>query len=162
MSLVATEPVRPVSGTWPDDGQAKVESNPFWPVIRVAELRRAMRLDGQVTTDRLISRAIEAVAHINDQLSAWRQLQISAGYHYLEQIPADTINGESVKVWRYKNAVWTLTKALLIENYRDIDTTSQGEKHAEALSTQIDTLWRDLRWSIRDIQDEDRGLAELV
>jgi hypothetical protein len=36
------------------------------------------------------------------------------------------VNGESVKVWRYKNAVWSLTKALLIEGYRDIDTTSKG------------------------------------
>ena len=63
---------------------------------------------------------------------------------------------------RYKNAVYSLTKALLIEGYRDIDTTSKGEGHAAALSTQIDTLWRDVRWSIRDIQDESRGLAELV
>jgi hypothetical protein len=68
MSLVATEPVRPPSDPAPDDGGAKVESLPFWPVIVLADLRRAMRLDGQVTTDRLMSRTIEAVAHVNDQL----------------------------------------------------------------------------------------------
>ena len=147
MSLVATEPVRPPSDPVPDDGGAKVESLPFWPVISLAELRRAMRLDGQVTTD---------------QLFLWRQVQIDAGYESLAEIPASPVNGTSVKVWRYKNAVYSLTKALLIEGYRDIDTTSKGEDHAAALSTQIDTLWRDVRWSIRDIQDESRGLAELV
>ena len=121
-----------------------------------------MRLDGQVTTDRLMSRTVEAVAHVNDQLFLWRQVQIDAGYESLAEIPASPVNGISVKVWRYKNAVYSLTKALLIEGYRDIDTTSKGEDHAAALSTQIDTLWRDVRWSIRDIQDESRGLAELV
>ncbi|KPR54368.1 head completion/stabilization protein, partial [Citrobacter freundii] len=80
MSLVATEPVRPPSDPVPDDGGAKVESLPFWPVISLAELRRAMRLDGQVTTDRLMSRTVEAVAHVNDQLFLWRQVQIDAGY----------------------------------------------------------------------------------
>ncbi|MEG1214583.1 MAG: head completion/stabilization protein [Leclercia sp.] len=162
MSLVATEPVRPPSDPAPDDGGAKIESLPFWPVILLADLRRAMRLDGQVTTDRLMSRTIEAVAHVNGQLFLWRQVQVDAGYLTLAEIPADPVNGESVKIWRYKNAVWSLTKALLIEGYRDVDTTSKGEDHAEALSTQIDTLWRDVRWSIRDILDESRGLAELV
>ena len=152
MSLVATEPVRPPSDPVPDDGGAKVESLPFWPVISLAELRR----------DRLMSRTVEAVAHVNDQLFLWRQVQIDAGYESLAEIPASPVNGTSVKVWRYKNAVYSLTKALLIEGYRDIDTTSKGEDHAAALSTQIDTLWRDVRWSIRDIQDESRGLAELV
>lgn len=161
MSLVATEPVRPPSNPTPDDGAANVESGPFWPVISLAELRRAMRLDGQVTTDRLMSRTVEAVAHVNDQLFLWRQAQVDAGYQALAQIPADAVNGDSVKVWRYKNAVWSLTKALLIEGYRDIDTTSKGEDHARALVTQIDTLWRDVRWSVRDIQNDDRGLAEL-
>lgn len=161
MSLVSTEPVRPPSDPEPDDGGAKVESLPFWPVIVLADLRRAMRLDGQVTTDRLMPRTIEAVSHVNNQLRLWRQVQIDAGYQALAEIPADPVNGESVKVWSYKNAVWSLTKALLIEGYRDIDTTSKGDDHAQALSTQIDTLWRDARWSIRDIQNEDRGIAEL-
>lgn len=162
MSLIATEPVRPPSEPVADDGGAKVESLPFWPVISLAELRRAMRLDGQVTTDRLLSRTVEAVAHINDQLLLWRKAQEDTGYQSLADIPAAPVNGTSVKIWRYKNAVFSLTKALLTEGYRDIDTTSKGEDHAAALSTQIDTLWRDVRWSVRDIQDENRGFAELV
>ncbi|MCV5231559.1 head completion/stabilization protein, partial [Escherichia coli] len=93
-----TEPVRPPSDPVPDDGGAKVESLPFWPVISLAELRRAMRLDGQVTTDRLMSRTVEAVAHVNDQLFLWRQVQIDAGYESLAEIPASPVNGTSVKV----------------------------------------------------------------
>lgn len=162
MSLIATEPVRPVSPDAVNDGEAKVNSGAFWPTIVLMALRRAMRLDGTVTTDRLMDKAIEAVAHINDQLKEWRITQESAGYAALGDIPADEINEESVLVWRYRRAVYSVTKALLIEGYRDIDTTRDGEKHAEALTSQIDTLWRDARWSVRDILGESRGSAELV
>lgn len=43
-----------------------------------------------------------------------------------------------------------------------MDTSRKGEEDAQVLSTQIETLWRDTRWyPCRDIQNEDRGLAEL-
>ncbi|WP_140920800.1 head completion/stabilization protein [Limnobaculum xujianqingii] len=161
MSMIATEPVRPETET-PNDGDSKVNSDSFWPEISLGELRKAMRLDGQVTTDRLMMRTIEAVAHVNDRLNEWRNNQEELGVTALSEVPASKINGESVKIWRYRNAVYSLTKALLIEGYRDIDTTREGEKHAEALATQIDTLWRDVNWAVSDIQGDSRGIAELV
>lgn len=54
-------------------------------------------------------------------------VQIDAGYGRLAEIPASPVNGTSVKVWRYKNAVYSLTKALLIEGYRDIDCTVKAK-----------------------------------
>ncbi|GKV91744.1 head completion/stabilization protein [Pectobacterium carotovorum] len=168
MSLIATEPVRPATQDTINDGDATVTSHAFWPVIVLSALRRAMRLDGQVTTDRLMDKAIEAVAHVNGQLADWRNSQEQRGFAVLPEVKPDSadeidqINGESVLVWRYRRAVYSITKALLIEGYRDIDTTREGEKHAEALSSQIDTLWRDGRWAIRDILGVNRGLAELV
>ncbi|MBI0277277.1 head completion/stabilization protein [Hafnia alvei] len=159
-SFVSVAKVTPP--TEPEDGGAQVISSPFWPVIMLSELRKAMKLDGQVTTDRLMSRTIEAVAHINDQLGGWEIRQQTLGYTTLADVPAMTVNHESSKVWRYRNAVYSLAKALLIEGYRDIDTTRDGEKHAMALSTQIDTLWRDVRFSINDIMNRHRQFAELV
>lgn len=162
MSLIATEPVRSETEPEPNDGDSVVTSSAFWPVISLKALRKSMKIDGQVTTDRLMSRTIEAVVNVNNQLKDWKWNQESDGYCSLVSVPAELVNGESEKVWRYKNAVYSLTKALLIEGHRDIDTTREGEKHAIALSTQIDTLWRDVNWSVSDIQDKNRGIAELV
>ncbi|AXG42665.1 capsid assembly protein [Photorhabdus laumondii subsp. laumondii] len=146
-----------------NDYNAVVMSCDFFPEINLSELRCAMRLNGRVTTERLTDKTIEAVAHINDQLENWRVVQEASGFSRLEDVqPAPRVNNVSVKVWRYRRAVYSVAKALLTEAYRDIDTTREGEKHAEALSTQIADLWRDARWAIRDVMGEERGLAELV
>lgn len=158
--FVSTSKVTPLTES--DDGGASVKSADFWPVIYLADLRKAKKLDGQVTTDRLMACAIQAVRHINNQLATWRAAQQVAGFAALQNVPAEEINDESERVWSYRDAVYSLTKALLIEGYRDIDTTRDGEKHAAALSTQIDTLWRDMRFNINDITGRPRQLAELV
>ncbi|MFH2500294.1 head completion/stabilization protein, partial [Morganella morganii] len=62
----------------------------------------------------------------------------------------------------YRQAVYSFTKSYLIENYRDIDTTREGEKHAEALSTQIDDLRRDGQNAVRDLMGLRRMVAELA
>lgn len=160
MSLIATEPVRRES--LPDDGGEKVDSGAFWPVVLLSDIRRVMKLDGTVTTDRLKSKTIEAVAHVNHRLRAFRLAQQASGIETLAAVPCEEINGESVNLWRYKTAVYSQAKALLIEGYRDIDTTRDGEKHAEALATQIDTLWRDVNWAISDILNAPRAMIELV
>lgn len=160
--FVSTQKVTPLTES-SDDGGASVKSADFWPVIYLADLRKAKKLDGQVTTDRLMACTIQAVRHINNQLSQWRINQsVVLNYASLADVPAEQINDESAKVWSYRDAVYSLAKALLIEGYRDIDTTRDGEKHAAALSTQIDTLWRDMRFDINDITGRPRQLAELV
>ncbi|WP_192457710.1 head completion/stabilization protein [Musicola keenii] len=162
MSMMFPEPVDDAALADVDDGGATVSSSAFWPVINLAALRKAMRLDGAVTTDRLMDKTIEAVASVNEQLREYRAEQERTGAAALGDVEAEAINGESVLVWRYLRAVYSTTKALLTEGYRDIDTTKEGEKHAAALTSQIDTLWRDAQWAIRDIQGVGRGLAELV
>lgn len=164
MSLVAPKEINPIEGDAPDldDGGAVVKSGAFWPEITLRDLRTSMRINGKVTTDRLMHATTEAVLHTNDQLKEYRFDQEKQGHASLEDVPAELINDVSPLVYRYRRAVYSITKVSLTERYRDIDTTRDGEKHAEALSTQIDMLWRDARWSIRDILGEDRGLAELV
>ncbi|MCA7001652.1 head completion/stabilization protein [Dickeya solani] len=162
MSMMFTDPVTDATPADVNDNGATVSSSSFWPVISLAALRKAMRLDGAVTTDKLMDKTVEAVGSVNDQLRDWRAEQERTGAVVLGDVEADEINGESVLVWRYRRAVYSTAKALLTEGYRDIDTTREGEKHAQALTSQIDTLWRDAQWAIRDIQGVGRGLAELV
>ncbi|MDS1619836.1 head completion/stabilization protein [Escherichia coli] len=134
----------------------------FWPFISLSDLRDSIRLTDNLPLPRLRHMACEAMARVNDELRGWKALQTAAGYPSLDQVPSDYIAGESVLVQRYRRAVYAATRALIVESYRDIDTTREGEKHAEALATQIDALWRDSQWALRDIQGLPRGLAEIV
>ncbi|ELS1261517.1 head completion/stabilization protein [Salmonella enterica] len=145
-----------------DDGAEKVTAGTFWPEILLRDLRLASRIPGRTTTSRLKFVATEAVAHATDQLDDWRGIQESAGYSTLADVPARMLNGESVKVYRYRRAVYSAARALLLENARDVDTTEKGDRKADALEVQTDDLWRDVRWAIADIRGTQRLFVELV
>ncbi len=145
-----------------DDGAEKVTAGTFWPGILLRDLRLASRIPGRTTTSRLKFVTTEAVAHVTDQLDDWRGIQESAGYSTLADVPARMLNGESVKVYRYRRAVYSAARALILENARDVDTTEKGDRKADALEVQTDDLWRDVRWAIADIRGTQRLFVELV
>ncbi|EHL5405204.1 head completion/stabilization protein [Salmonella enterica] len=145
-----------------DDGAEKVTAGAFWPEILLRDLRLASRIPGRTTTSRLKFVTTEAVAHVTDQLDDWRGIQESAGYSTLADVPARMLNGESVKVYRYRRAVYSAARALLLENARDVDTTEKGDRKADALEVQTDDLWRDVRWAVADIRGTQRLFVELV
>ncbi|ENQ4375290.1 head completion/stabilization protein [Salmonella enterica] len=145
-----------------DDGAEKVTAGTFWPEILLRDLRLASRIPGRTTTSRLKFVTTEAVAHVTDQLDDWRGIQESAGYSTLADVPARMLNGESVKVYRYRRAVYSAARALLLENARDVDTTEKGDRKADALEVQTDDLWRDVRWAIADIRGTQCLFVELV
>ncbi|EAM8767710.1 capsid assembly protein [Salmonella enterica] len=145
-----------------DDGAEKVTAGTFWPEILLRDLRLASRIPGRTTTSRLKFVTTEAVAHVTDQLDDWRGIQKSAGYSTLADVPARMLNGESVKVYRYRRAVYSAARALILENARDVDTTEKDDRKADALEVQTDDLWRDVRWAIADIRGTQRLFVELV
>ncbi|EEH2332091.1 head completion/stabilization protein [Salmonella enterica] len=145
-----------------DDGAEKVTAGTFWPEILLRDLRLASRIPGRTTTSRLKFVTTEAVAHVTDQLDDWRGIQESAGYSTLADVPARMLNGESVKVYRYRRAVYSAARALILENARDVDTTEKGDRKADALEVQTDDLWRDVCWAIADIRGTQRLFVELV
>ncbi|EDW0031131.1 head completion/stabilization protein [Salmonella enterica subsp. enterica] len=145
-----------------DDGAEKVTAGTFWPEVLLRDLRLASRIPGRTTTSRLKFVTTEAVAHVTDQLDDWRGIQESAGYSTLADVPARMLNGESVKVYRYRRAVYSAARALILENARDVDTTEKGDRKADALEVQTDDLWRDVRWAIADIRGTQRLFVELV
>ncbi|AZP49591.1 head completion/stabilization protein [Rahnella aquatilis] len=161
-SMVAKEPVKPEQKPEDVPENITIRNGAFWPDISTGALRLAVKLDGQITASRVKYAAVEAMTMTNDMLNDWQVTQKAAGFAALADIPTDEIDGVSVLVNRYLRAVYSFTKATLLEGYRDIDTTRDGEKHAEALSTQIDTVWRDGNWAVRDILGLPRDLAELV
>lgn len=139
-----------------------ITNNGFFPTIKTSSCRATVRLDGTVTDERLIEALVLSISEVNRALAAWQTRQQAAGYTVLTQVPAPLINGESELVAHYRRAVYALTKAELIERYRDVDTTKSGLAHAEAMDPEIDTYRRDARWAISDIQSKRRLLAELI
>lgn len=162
-SLVATKTPFPANSdvTDIDDGDSTVTAGSFWPVISLKDLRLAARITGGVTTTRLMHVTTEAVGHVIEQLEEWQINQQRLGYETLQHVPAAEVNGESMKVYRYRRAVYSIARALVIEGYRDVDTTPKGDKDAAALDLQREDLWRDARWGIADIQRKPRVYAEL-
>lgn len=107
MSMVARTEPGPAEDdiTDTDDGDTRISAGAFWPDIVLRELRLAVRLPGRVTTSRLLHTATGAVAHVTRELEAWQQEQQAAGHQTLADVPAPVINGESVNLWHWRNAV---------------------------------------------------------
>lgn len=155
MSLVITSPTQPAAET-------PISSGDFWPAIDPVNIRAAQRIDSSITADRLRAALIDAIASVNGELAAWKQLQLDAGYATLAAVPADTIDDISVLLHRYERSIGCLAKADVTERMRDFDTTNAGHRQADALDPVIDELRRDARWAISAILGISRNTIELI
>lgn len=134
----------------------------FFPDIDPAKAREVARIDNTVTPARLREALIAAIAHVNDQLRLWTQINIAAGFAELELLAAAEIDGESIKLHHYRRAVYSTAKASLIEKMADFDATGEGQKKAEEQRNLIDELRRDAQWALRDLQGLSRSTVELI
>lgn len=141
---------------------APIKSIPFWPDVEPEKVREIQRIDNTITPIRLRATLVEAIASVNDQLKAWRLARVAEGVAKLADIDVDKVDGISVLVNRYQRAVGCTAKALLLERYRDFDSTARGDKNADALTDPIDDLRRDARWAIADILGIGRSVVELI
>lgn len=139
-----------------------ITNNGFFPTISTADFSQKNRLDGTVTIERIVQSLIVAISEVNQELIAWQTRQQMAGYTTLIDVPAPPINGESQRLILYRQAVYALAKADLIERYRDYDSTKSGHRHADEMEPSIDTYRRSARWAIADIQSKPRMVVELI
>lgn len=134
----------------------------FWPEIDPVEIREAQRLDNTVTPPRLRAALVEAAITTIESLAVWKTDQITLGYATLTAVPSDAIDGATIIVHRFKRAVGSLTKALLLERLRDFDATAKGDKRADALTDPIDDCRRDHLNALADITGRTRCTIELI
>jgi hypothetical protein len=142
--------------------EAAIQSGNFWPPIIPPEIRAAQRIDGGITPERLHDALVESVANVTGQLSDWRAAREAEGKTTLDDVPAETIDQVSILEHRYRRAVGCMAKAIVLERYRDYDSSNQGDKKADATDPAIDDLRRDAAWAIRDIQGLARTTVELI
>lgn len=146
----------------PEVEEAAIVSGPFWPDIEPSKIRQMQRIDNTVTPIRLRHTLIEAISTTNGALRDWRQGKIDQGITKLVDIDAEVIDDLSILTHRYIRAVGCLTKALLLERYRDFDSTGKGDKKAEVLTDPIDDLRRDYLHALADITGKPRSTVELI
>lgn len=133
----------------------------FWPDIDLPQLRAATRVTGNVTDDRLQASAIDAMLHVNDQLSTYRAQKVADGWEKAEDI-GETVAGATALVHRYLRAIYCIVAADVAENYRDWDNTRAGDYRADAESTAADDHRRNAQWAISDILGRSRNVVELI
>jgi len=147
----------------PETVEAAIASSAFWPSINPADIREEQRIDNTVTPVRLKATLIEAIAATNNALAGWRTTQqVLGGHAALADVPAEQIAEQSILVHRYRRAVGCLAKALLLERYRDFDSTGKGDKKAEGLTDPIDDHRRDHLHALADITGRSRCTVELI
>ena len=161
MSFVATARP-PVAATEPP-----VTNAPWFPDLNPAAVRDACRLDGTITTARLLPALKAAMLSVNAELEQYRLEQQSRwGYTSLAEVPAPMVGGESAQVLRYQRAVHACLQADLAEAYRNLDTLPSGTgkegRVLEGLAVHVDEHRRNQRWAISDLLGMRRSTVELI
>lgn len=144
-----------------------VTNDGFFPDMQPAQVRAACRLDGTVTTARLLPALQDAMLTINAELQSWADEQRTRwGYTRMQDVPAPQVGGISAKVLQYQRAVHHCLQADLLEMYRNISTTPNGSgkeaRVTEDLVIQLGELRRKQRWAISDLLGTARCTVELI
>lgn len=128
----------------PGVSEPVIKNTPFFPDVDPKRVREEMRLEQTVSPVRLRRAIKTAIAETNAELA---------------DVPTDKLDGESVRVFHYFNAVCSMTTATLYERFRGVDATAKGDKKADSIDSTIDEMWRDMRWSVARIQDKARCIV---
>ncbi|EOD1753278.1 phage tail protein I [Escherichia coli] len=159
MTLIIPRKEAPVSGEGtvvipqPAGDEPVIKNTFFFPDIDPKRVRERMRLEQTVAPARLREAIKSGMAETNAELYEYREQKIAAGFTRLADVPADDIDGESIKVFYYERAVCAMATASLYERYRGVDASAKGDKKADSIDSTIDELWRDMRWAVARIQD---------
>lgn len=120
-----------------------------------------MRLEQTVAPARLREAIKSGMAETNAELYEYREQKIAAGFTRLADVPADDIDGESIKVFT-TSAPCVRWRPSLYERYRGVDASAKGDKKADSIDSTIDELWRDMRWAVARIQDKPRCIVSQI
>lgn len=136
--------------------EAVIRNTAFFPDVEPPRIRELLRLEHTVTPVRLRAAIVDGMAETNAELRDYRREQMALGYERLAAVPADAIDGESVRCFYYLQAVTAMTTAKLYESYRGVDASAKGDKKADSIESTIDEMWRDMRWAVSRLQDKSR------
>ncbi|NIJ70583.1 head completion/stabilization protein [Xanthomonas sp. 60] len=141
---------------------ADVSSDAFWPVVKLEHLRDAVRLEGNVTNERLREAVIAAVIEVNGELANWQSNAMAEGNAALSDVAAPVIDGQSRLMQLYRRAVYCAVAVEITARFRSYDATAQGNQRADDLAPTIEEQRRDLRYAISDFLGTRRVTVGLI
>lgn len=146
----------------PDIAPPVIRNTDFFPDVDPAVVSERIRLGYEVTPVRLNAAIKSAMAEVNAELSEYKAEQMAAGFDRLADVPAECIDGESIKCFYYQSAVCAMTTAAIFEGYRSYDSSGKGDTKADRLEASIDDQWRDMGWFLSRLKGQSRCLIEQI
>lgn len=122
--------IAPPDNIEPED--AVVVADGWFPDVKLADVRAAVRLgDGVVTTARLIAAIEGAMLSAFRALAQWRAARILAGAATFDQVTDLQIGGRSQAVVLWHRIIRNYAAAELADLHADISATGDGFDRAE-------------------------------
>lgn len=143
------------------EAEDQVSNNGFFPALSLSAFRASMRVDDTVSTARAMHQLSLAMYSVNTELADWQQQYINDGILSLDEISTSEYETKRLTAL-YNDAVYNETKARILENYQDIDTTKSGEQNAERLAPRIHDYYKKCRAAIAMLTDKPTTRAELI
>ena len=147
------------SANHPSQTSGKVSNNGFFPDIDITQFREVMRVEQPVSNQRTKQALLDAILSVNHELRAWPATQ---HYNVLTEVPSEQYGEVSQVTHHYQSAVFNKAKALLLENYRDFDSTKSGHERADQMEERVDDYLRRSRESIRRLLGTAKINIELI
>lgn len=139
-----------------------VKNLTFYPDLNLDDFRALYRVDTTTKNDVAVDVLTNAMISTNIELKDWRAAQEADGHATLAAVPADSYDDTSEKITHYLTAVYSRAKALLVERFRDFDSTGSGHGRADELNLTTDDYLQQTRESLRALKGLPRTIVELI
>lgn len=136
---------------------------PFWPDVDINHFRDTQRIGGTLIAGPRVQMALQnAVLTADGDLGLWRSAKEGEGYHALADVPSAQLGDDSRLALLWRQAVYGLATAELIETHRDVTATGNGQSRGDAMDDRADDHRRSAIHAIRAIKGVKRTAVELI
>lgn len=136
---------------------------PFWPDVDINHFRDTQRIGGTLIAGPRVTMALQnAVLTADGDLAVWRSKREGEGHETLADVPSAQLGDESRLELLWRQAVYGLATAELIETHRDVTATGNGQSRGDALDDRAEDHRRMVLHAIRAIKGVKRTAVELI
>lgn len=134
----------------------------FYPALSIDAFRAAMRVPEVVTATRVREALKGGMLTVRRELRAWRAGHVFGGRLRLEDVDAETVDGEHAGVTLYRRAVFAFAAAELAETHAEVGLSAEGRERAEARLDPAAEHRRNGIHAVRDILGVTRTSVALI
>ena len=120
------------SGKQPGFHSGTLTNQPFWPDMSLERLSVDYRIPNDLEYGTVAEHCRQAMTDINLRLYEYRKTQQEKGYTRLDEVPAETVDDESILLMLYRRAVSFRCKATVCRDYPTIDRREPAENQAKS------------------------------